>query len=97
MTNAQKKAIKYLRREVTRLHSYGEDTKYEFKKFEVEEFTWAVSVVTEFGMVDDEGTMAAHLCRDYRHFFIGKRGGIKLMNGKKKNISGAAAFYSLTR
>lgn len=38
-----------------------------------------VSFVIETGIPNDEGTAASLLCRDRRHFFIGKRGGIQLV------------------
>jgi hypothetical protein len=52
--------------------------RYEIKKAETTDCDFFVSFVIEVGMPDDEGTLASALCRDYRHFFIGKRGGVTL-------------------
>jgi hypothetical protein len=41
--------------------------------------TGLVFVVSEYGMIGDEGTAASMMCRDYRHFAIGSRGGVKLI------------------
>ena len=46
------------------------------------------------GMVDDEGTLAQAFCRDYRHIMIGERGGLELMNAKKKSES-RGRFYAV--
>jgi len=44
-----------------------------------------VYLVTETGMVDDEGTMAELYCRKYRHLYIGPRGGIRNMHTGRSN------------
>lgn len=50
----------------------------EVKRLEVSELRGGVvSLVIEAGMPDDDGTAARLLCRDYGHFFIGRRGGIR--------------------
>lgn len=41
-------------------------------------------VVVETGMLDDEGTMASLVCRDYRHVHVTQSGAVKLMNPKTK-------------
>jgi hypothetical protein len=51
---------------------------YEVKKEEVSDCGFFVSYTIEVGMANDEGTLASALCRNYRHFFIGNRGGVTL-------------------
>jgi len=62
---------------------------HEVKKFEVTHFKGGSQtfVTVETGLVDDEGTMASVVCRDYRHIAISKRGGLKLLNAKVKRDS----------
>lgn len=49
---------------------------YEIKQYEVTWSEYFLSVVLEVGAVGDEGTLAAIICRDRVHLFVGKRGGI---------------------
>lgn len=56
----------------------------EIKKLEIREFYNTVSMVIEVGMPGDEGTMASVFARDYRHIFIGPRGGLEICNTKTK-------------
>ena len=82
-TAAQSKAIERIKAAVADRNSYGDPANYEFKKVEVKDLDWgAVSMVTEFGRKGDEGTYAALICRDYRHFFIGPKGGITMVSAK---------------
>lgn len=79
MTAAQERVINHIKKELPRFDFYSKDG-YEIKEFEVaplsdESKILSVYIVT--GMKNDEGTMAAILCRKYRHFFIGVRGGIE--------------------
>lgn len=65
------------------LEQYEADSDYEIKTFEVKETDYGVVWVSvETGMKGDEGTMAAVICRTYRHIGIGKRGGL-FAYGKK--------------
>ena len=49
---------------------------HEFKRLEVKKLAYgALSVATDVGRIGDEGTYASLLCRQHRHFFIGKAGG----------------------
>ena len=75
MTKAQERAIERIKRQAKRDLFFGEE--YEFKIFEVTENEYFVSVVLEVGMIGDEGTLAALICRDHCHLFVGKRGGIR--------------------
>jgi hypothetical protein len=52
----------------------------EVKFSNIEDKKYFISFVIETGMPNDEGTAASLICRDRRHFFIGKRGGIKLVS-----------------
>jgi hypothetical protein len=61
------------------------NNRYEIKIEEVEDCGHFVSLVLEVGMVDDEGTMAEIICRNRRHFFIGKRGGVTLKSVSMSN------------
>ena len=58
---------------------------YEVKIEEVQDCGHFVSFVIEVGMFDDEGTMAEIICRNRRHFFIGKRGGVTLKSVSMSN------------
>lgn len=77
---------------------------YELKKFEVThlEGSSVTYLVIELGMVNDEGTMASILCRNYRHISIhgtGRRKGYHLLNAKKKTESKGYwnVLHALTR
>ena len=91
MTNAQEKALARLKR-LAEECIYDKE-KYEFKRWEVEECGNAIAVVSETGMKNDEGTLAAVFCRDYAFIFIGKRGGAWYYNkrGTKKRFG----WYSI--
>ena len=85
MTNAQLATIQRIKKDIPYFDFYGSDN-YEIKKFETKEFQYFVSLTIETGLKDDEGTMAALLCRKHRHGFIGKRGGVSIVNEKGKVI-----------
>jgi len=86
MTPKQQKAVEWICKEVIKNDGYGE--RYEYKRFEVVEYTDypysedspMVYVVTDVGLVGDEGTMAEVFARVHRHIRVGPRGGLKLMN-----------------
>ena len=91
LTPAQVRTLNALRRDLPRFDYYGRPEKYETKKFELSQYVSApdmperiaracsasVYVYIVTGRRDDDGTMAAALCRKYRHLSIGPRGGIK--------------------
>jgi len=65
-----------------------------YKLDEVKQFTMcrhkgmsSTYVLIETGLVGDEGTAASFYCRDYRHIAISKRGGLTLLNPKRKRES----------
>lgn len=86
MTKEQERSIKLIERKAMDILFYGKD--YEFKKFEVEENEYFVSLVFEVGAIGDEGTLAAVFCRDYGHVWIGKRGGITYPVNSKRAKNG---------
>lgn len=91
MTKQQQLVIEQLRKNViTRLGcSKGE---WEYKRFEVTENKYFVSVSIIVGMANDEGTYASLFARNDIHLFIGPKGGItypvtkKLKDGRYKHI-----------
>lgn len=71
-----------------------EESRYEFKTFEVEEHAYGVvSVYSVVGLKGDEGTMAACFARTTRQIFIGKRGGVRTYTNTKKNGKAALTNY----
>lgn len=89
-TAAQLKAIEAIKAEIFRMRSYnGNQADYEFKRCEMnfQAETGNVFLVTEFGKKNDEGTVGS-ITRDYRHFVIGIKGGVELLNAKEKTKRG---------
>lgn len=84
ITPAQAKAIERLKQQIVVRHSLGHPEEHEFKKFETNFFHGVLFLVSEYGRKNDEGTMASVLCRDYRHFKLGRKGKITLLNAKDK-------------
>lgn len=88
MTKAQGKALERIKRLVEK-EFYSDE--YEIKKWEVNENDYFVSLILEYGMKGDEGTLAELFARDRAHLFIGKRGGVTypvsklLKSGKLKS------------
>lgn len=85
MTKEQQATIQRIKKDIPYFDFYNSDD-YEIKQFEVEEFDGFVSLVIVTGCKNDEGTMAALLCRKYRHAFIGKRGGVSAVNSKYNTV-----------
>lgn len=79
MTPRQQKTIDQLKKQIIDSKSCGKPELYEFKEITVKESDYFVSFVTEYGRKNDEGTVAAIMCRDRRHFIIGLKGGVKLV------------------
>ena len=71
-----------------------EGSRYEFKTFEVRDDNGVVSVYSIVGLKNDEGTMAACVCRTYRHIFIGKLGGVHTYENRKKGGKAVLTNYS---
>lgn len=87
MNKKQQKAMKNIIMEIPTFDFYGSDN-YEVKeiRMDVQEYG-SVYVVIETGMIDDEGTLASCLCRKRRTFWIGKKGGITVLNSKYNLVS----------
>lgn len=72
MTSNQEKIIAYIKK------SMLDNGRYEIKQEHTEDLGFAVSFSIEVGLPNDEGTLASLICNTYKHFFIGKRGGVTL-------------------
>lgn len=111
MTPSQERAIQEIIENSIRYQFSGDDLEtrrraplavlahsdYEFKQFNIAFYPRYISVVVEIGLRGDEGTAAALFGRDYRHYHIGRRGGIELLNPKrKKDGRGKSAFFCIT-
>lgn len=87
-TPSQDKAIECVRDALLEKNGRYSDREQVLKKFEVTDMDWgSVSLVIEVGSEGDEGTLGSIFCRDYRHIFIGRSGGLKLVNAKAKSKS----------
>lgn len=87
MTNEQERKIKEIEKIMINLVGHPE-TK-EIKQKEVKETDYGVvSMYISVGEIGDEGTMAAILCRQTAHVFIGPKGGCwtysRARSGKNK-------------
>lgn len=80
MNKAQEKAISKIRA-LVESELYSDD--YEIKIWDVTDCEYFISLVVEYGLKNDEGTMASLIARDRAHLFIGKRGGITYPVSKK--------------
>lgn len=102
MTKAQRRIINRLKRDILENDGLGKQNmdKSEYKEFKIEERSYRTGPIvflsTVVGLKEDEGTMAACLCRYRRLFMIGPRGGIKGLLGKKKTGYTKALIYSYT-
>lgn len=86
-----------LDKELARRNDEAHDLKYEVKTFEVDDSYFEeyglVFVYTQWGIVGDEGTLAAALCRESVHFRIGPRGGTVYMVDKVRG--GGIAYKNM--
>jgi len=79
MTRSQERALKKLEM-LTRKDFLPNE---EMKTWEVKDIgTGTLSVVIEYGLVNDEGTLAEIFARSRCHIFIGSRGGVSYYNNK---------------
>lgn len=98
LTAKQNEALTHIARAA--LDRVGKDA--EFKSWTLTQISGMTFVVVETGRVDDEGTMAAVLCRHRGHFSIGKQGGIVSMEarygkrGRKSNARKHPLIYGFT-
>jgi len=74
MTKSQERAIARIKRMCEDTLFYGGPEEYEFKKWDVDENEYFVSLVFETGMKGDEYTMAEVFCRNRAQLFIYPRG-----------------------
>lgn len=71
----------------------------EIKELKVKGF-WTgpqIYVIFEYGMIEDEDTMAAILCRTRYHWCIGPRGGLDAVNENGTWVDGQRALYATCR
>ena len=96
LTRGQVKAVEDILREIVKQKSYGGAEGYEFKYIDIRDGNPdrpMIFLITEYGRVNDENTMASIFCRDHRVFSLGKNGGIRLLTGKKYDPEGL--FHSI--
>jgi len=74
MTKSQEQALERVRALV---ESELLSDEYEIKIWEISDCKYFISLVVEYGLKNDEGTLASLIARDRAHLFIGKRGGIR--------------------
>ena len=89
MNKRQARTVERLHREILKTFTFGGNSEYEYKEWEVYESKITenkdfVSVVAEVGMVGDEGTMAEIFCRYRVHIFVGQRGGLTYPASNKR-------------
>jgi hypothetical protein len=87
-TAAQERAIARIRKDLVAEHYGSTSSDYEVKRFEVTDREHFVTVVAETGLKQDEGTMAAVYCRRRIIVAIGPRGGVQVLNAKRKQGQG---------
>lgn len=90
MTKSQERAIARIKRMCEDTLFFGGPDEYEFKRWDIDENEYFVSLFFETGMKGDEGTLAV-LCRNRAHLFIYPRGRVMYpmhhtcKNGKHKH------------
>lgn len=80
MNSIQLKRIEEIKELIVRMRSHSSPDTHEFKQTEVNEYEPFVSLVVEYGMKNDEGTMASLVARDRWHIAITPKGGVRLMS-----------------
>lgn len=84
MTKRQLVALERLAYETWQYASLGDVTRIEVKNIDVKVYDRFVSVVFEYGLKNDEGSMASIFGRDRWHLFIGKKGAVTVPGKKVK-------------
>ena len=95
MTRQQERKIEIIRDYMmNRMGKYSNE--YEMKEEEIVELESGgiVSVLMETGMKEDEGTMAALICRERIHVFVGPKGGVTCVSTNRK--TGGTHIYEDT-
>jgi len=100
VTQRQAQAIDYAQEHMIAKHERYSDRKYEVKSIEVSpcgDHPICFAVI-EVGMVGDEGTYGEIFNRDRRHFEIGPRGAMTLLNSKSgAKVTVPAVYWTQTR
>ena len=95
MNKIQNETISNLRTQLLDKHNRHSRLDHEVKAEYYSECDHFVSWTIEIGMVDDEGTAAQLICRDYRHIFIYKRGAVQLANSPYKSRKKTRGFHNV--
>lgn len=101
MNSKQQKTVDRIKatldKELVRRNADSDTIKYEVKTFEVDDSYFEkhglVFVYAQWGIVGDEGTFAAAICRESVHFRIGPRGGTVYMVDKVRG--GGIAYKNM--
>lgn len=88
MTKAQEKTLNEIKNRIPYFDFYDSPDKYELKEWKEWEPNRDGSFMVTFvtGMKDDSGTLAAVFCRKHRTFWVGVRGGVRVMNENFKFV-----------
>ena len=88
MNPTQERTIEHIINYVGIYDCHKFNPKYGIKEITVEPTSYGTIIIyVVSGRVNDEGTMAAVLCRTHRQIFIGPRGGVRAYgrgNGRKR-------------
>lgn len=95
MTRQQERKIEIIRKYMNNYYGKHSD-QYEEKQFELTdlEVGGIVALNMTMGMKGDEGTMAAVMCRDSIHVFVGPKGGVTCVSTNRK--TGGSCIYEDT-
>lgn len=80
MNATQAKVVEKLKAAILANNTYSVNNPAEVKKCEINDSEHFVSLFLEVGRPNDENTMASIHCRETRHIFIGKKGGVSLVS-----------------
>jgi hypothetical protein len=69
--------------------------RYVIKQEVINDLGYFISYALEVGLPNDEGTLASVICNTYKHFFIGKRGGVKLCHTQSNGKFSSAKIVGL--
>jgi len=106
MNTRQAETLEWLRKEILRHDGLQDVTdNYEYKFWEISYGDHVdrrghrlVFLVSEVGRKNDEGTMAEIYARRHRHICIGAKGGVTLLNAKRRDqAKGHWVTYALTK
>lgn len=87
LTDAQRRMTQHAVLAAYKCSFLTKDSKSEVKSFQATlDERGDLRVVVEVGMVGDEGTMAACLCRYHRQFWVSRRGGLVTYLSTKRGL-----------